>query len=241
MNQYKSVAIIPARGGSKRIPRKNIRDFLGFPIIKYSIDAAIKSGIFDEIMVSTEDREIAVIAEEFGAKIPFYRSSETAGGKATLVEMLLEVIKEYEKIGKHFDYACVILSTAPFVTADVLKASCDILIKSKADGVVPVVQFGYPIQRAFQIEDDRLSMVWPENILKFSQELKPTYHDSGQFYWLDVKKFKEQKKFFPNDARPYILPETRVQDIDTEEDWKLAEMKYNLITNDKKLNERKDK
>ena len=241
MNQHKCIAVIPARGGSKRIPRKNIKEFMGFPIIKYSIEAAIKSDLFDEIMVSTEDSEIAAIAEGFGAKIPFYRSNEAAGGESTLVEMLTEVLGKYRKIGENFDYVCVILSTAPFITAEVLRSSYEVLVKNKADGVVPVVQFGYPIQRAFKIEDNRLSMVWPENILKFSQELDLTYHDSGQFYWLDVRKFIEQKKFFPDFTCPYVLPETHVQDIDTEEDWKLAEMKYNLIIKEKKLNERKDK
>lgn len=225
----KVLAVVPARGGSRRIPRKNVKEFLGSPIIKYSIDAAKDAGIFDEVMVSTEDREIAKIAEGLGAKIPFFRSEKTADSKANLVDVLLEVLNEYEKLGQKFDYVCFILSTAPFVTPKRIKESFEILKKNGVDGVIPVVQFGYPIQRAFKIENDRLSMMWPENILKHSQDLMPTYHDSGQFYWLNVKSFKKQKKFFPNNAYACILPESEVQDIDTEEDWKIAEMKFKIL------------
>jgi len=225
----KVLAVIPARGGSKRIPRKNIKIFCGKPIIQYSIEAAENSGIFDEIMVSTEDEEIASISKSLGGKVPFLRSAVTADSKANHVDVLAEVIEEYEKRGMMFDSVCFILSTAPFVTPERIKQAYQVLTETKADGVIPVVQFGYPIQRALSIKDNQLTMIWPENILKHSQDLQPSYHDSGQFYWLDVKSFKKQKKFFPKNAASLILPESEVQDIDTEEDWKIAEMKYKIL------------
>jgi pseudaminic acid cytidylyltransferase len=223
------LAVIPARGGSKRIPRKNIKNFLGRPIMGYSIDAAKKSGVFEEVMVSTEDKEIAKIAEKLGASVPFMRSEKTAGSKASLADVLLEVLDEYEKRGKKFEYVCFILSTAPFVTAKRIKEGFELLKKTKSDEVIPVVQFSFPIQRAFKVLDNRVKMIWPKNMFKHSQDLMPTYHDSGQYYWLKIESFKKQKKFFLAKATPLILPESEVQDIDTDEDWKIAEMKFKIL------------
>ena len=226
-----SLGIITARGGSKRIPRKNIKHFLGHPIIKYSIDAAVNSGCFDVIMVSTDDREIAAIAEQFGAVVPFYRSEATSDDLASTPDVIEEVLAEYEKGGNRFRYCCCIYPTAPFVTPDRLKYGLHILRSAEADAVMPVVRFSYPIQRALKIDDERLSMIWPENLLARSQDLAPAYHDAGQFYWFKVDSFMKQKRLFMDYTIPIETPESEVQDIDNEDDWKMAEMKYRILNN----------
>lgn len=223
------IAIIPARGGSKRIPKKNIRDFLGHPIIKYSIEAAVHSHCFDEIMVSTEDKEIAEKAELFGVAIPFYRSSASAHDSATTADVIEEVLREYGKRNKHFQFCCCIYPAAPFVTTDHLMQSYALLKETESDSVVPVVRFGHPIQRALKIEGGRLSMIQPENLTIRTQDLTPTYHDAGQFYWLRVESFLRQKKLIMDYTVPFMMPESEVQDIDNEEDWKTAEIKYEIL------------
>jgi N-acylneuraminate cytidylyltransferase len=225
------LAIIPARGSSKRIPRKNIKLFINQPIIKYSIDAALKSGCFDEVMVSTEDQEVVQVAQLCGAKVPFLRSEKTADDYASLVDVIEEVLLEYQSRGHNFEYFCCILATAPFVTPDQLIRSFDLLKKPSADSVIPVVRFSYPIQRALKIDDGRLNMFWPENYSKRSQDLVPAYYDAGQFYWMRVDKFLEQKKIFANNSIPFEISEAVAQDIDTFEDWKIAEIKYKTIHN----------
>ncbi len=227
----KSLAIIPARGGSKRIPRKNIKDFCGQPIIKYSIDAALKSGCFNEVMVSTEDKEIAKIASLAGAKIPFLRSTKTSDDYAMLADVIEEVILKYRERGKDFDYCCCILATAPFVSSGRLIKGFDLLVKTEADSVIPVVRFGYPIQRALKIYNSQLKMFWPENYNVRSQDLIPAYHDSGQFYWMQIESFLHQKKLFAQNTIPFEIPESEVQDIDTLEDWKIGELKYKVFKN----------
>jgi N-acylneuraminate cytidylyltransferase len=224
-----NIAIIPARGGSKRIPRKNIKDFLGKPIIAYSIEAALNSKLFDEVMVSTDDNEIVEISKKFGATIPFLRSEKTADDYSTTADVLTEVLKEYKKLGKVFDYLCCIYPAAPFVTSTKLNDSFDLLIKSSADLVIPVVKFSYPVQRSLMIEYDKLKYVWPENQNKRSQDIEPMYHDAGQFYWTKTEAFLKNKSLLSDNTIPYIVPETEVQDIDNKEDWKLTEMKYLLI------------
>lgn len=226
----KNVAIITARGGSKRIPRKNIKDFLGKPIIAYSIFAAIESGCFEEVMVSTDDHEIADVARNFGAEIPFLRSDETSNDFATTADVLFEVLNDYNRMGKSFDYACCIYPTAPFVTPEKLKQGNELLLNTGSESVFPVARFGYPIQRAVQIENNHLSMIWPEHMNSRSQDLQPAYHDTGQFYWFAVAPFMRSKKLFTDHSAPIIVPETEVQDIDNEDDWKIAEMKYRLLT-----------
>jgi pseudaminic acid cytidylyltransferase len=229
--QNGSLGIITARGGSKRIPRKNIRHFLGHPIIKYSIDAAVNSGCFDVIMVSTDDKEIAAIAEGLGAAVPFYRSEATSDDLASTADVLEEVILEYKERGKNFRYCCCIYPTAPFVTQYRLKDGLRILQSTEADSVMPVVRFSYPIQRALKIEDGHLSMIWPINVNARSQDLLPAYHDAGQFYWFKVDSFIKQKRLYMDHTVPIEVPESEVQDIDNEEDWKIAEMKYGIINN----------
>lgn len=225
-----SIAIITARGGSKRIPRKNIKPFLGKPIILYSIEAALKSGVFDEVMVSTDDEEIAEIAKNAGAKVPFYRSEATSNDYATTADVLLEVLSEYEKMGKQFDEMCCIYPTAPFLTADAIKEAMTSLREKQADSVLPVVRFSFPPQRCVVMNGDFVEPKWPECMPMRSQDLEPMYHDCGQFYCVNVKRFLEEKKMVMSKTVPYIQSEENVQDIDTMEDWKIAEMKYKILT-----------
>ena len=222
------LAIIPARGGSKRIPKKNIKNFLSQPIIKYSIDAAINSSCFKEIMVSTDDKEIAEISISGGAKVPFLRSMQTSNDFATTADVLEEVFTEYKKRGVNFDYCCCIYPTAPFISGQRIIEGFNLLETSDADSVVPVVCFAYPIQRAFKIENGYLSMIWPENLKKRSQDFIPTYHDCGQFYWMRVERFLKNHSVFTNNSLAMILSEKEVEDIDNEEDWERAEMKFRI-------------
>lgn len=224
-----SVAIITARGGSKRIPRKNIKNFCGQPIIKYSIDAARESGCFDEVMVSTDDIEIANIAKQFGATVPFFRTENTSNDYATTADVIEEVLLEYKKFGKNFDYACCIYPTAPFISAQKLKETYDLLVNKKVDSVIPVVKYSFPIQRALKIENMLLKFIWPENLNKRSQDLESSYHDCGQFYFLKTSSFLKSKKLFSENTIPFEMLASEVQDIDNEEDWMIAEMKYKLL------------
>ena len=226
-----NIAIIPARGGSKRIPRKNIKPFLGKPIIAYSIEAAQQTGLFTEIMVSTDDAEIAQIAKQYGAQVPFFRSPETANDYANIGDVVEEVLITYEKKGITFDNVCCLLATAPFINANRIKEAYDLMFSRLFEAVFPIVRFSYPIQRALKLSNGKVSMFQPENFAKRSQDLEPAYHDSGQFYWMRVSEFMKQKRFFAQNAGAIILPESEVQDIDTEEDWKIAEMKYRILKN----------
>ena len=225
------LAIITARGGSKRIPKKNIKEFCGKPIIAYSIEAALNSGIFDEVMVSTDSKEIADIAIQYGAKVPFMRSEDNSNDFATTNDVLCEVVNDYkEKKGKVFDFVCCLYPTAPFVTATKLKETFDILKASMADQVVPVVKFSFPPQRCFVIDEvGDMKYKWPENQSKRSQDLEPYYHDAGQFYFYDAKVFYEAKVPVDFKTKAYILSDLEVQDIDNMEDWQIAEIKYKLM------------
>ncbi len=224
-----SVAIITARGGSKRIPHKNIKPFLGKPIIVYSIEAAKAAGCFDEIMVSTDDAEIAEIAKSYGAVVPFMRSAENSDDFSTTRDVVREVLKQYKEVGREFDYACCIYPTAPFITAERLKESMQLLEEKQADSVLPVVQFSFPPQRCVVLQDGRAVFKWPEHMLTRSQDLEPFYHDCGQYYCLNTKAFGEQGVLFMKNTYPVILDEMEVQDIDNETDWKLAELKFQLL------------
>lgn len=227
----KNIAIITARGGSKRIPRKNIKEFCGRPIIKYSIDAALNSKLFDEIMVSTDDEEIAQTALVFGAKVPFIRSSRTSDDYATTADVIMEVLTEYKKLDIEFDYACCLYPTAPFVTGQNLKNAMQKLICTNADSVIPVVSFSFPPQRGLVIEDDKLKMKWPDFQNSRSQDLEKIYHDCGQFYCFKTSSFENSRILVMDNTLPFVLSEMQVQDIDSEEDWKLAELKYKLYNN----------
>ncbi len=224
-----NIAIITARGGSKRIPKKNIKNFCGKPIIAYSIEAALNSGVYSEVMVSTDSEEIAEIARSYGASIPFMRSEKTSDDYATTRDVLMEVLSEYEKLGKSFDNMTCIYPTAPFITAEKLKESMELFIDSHGSLLIPVVQFSYPPQRAYIIEDNKLHLKWEENRYTRSQDLEPFYHEAGQFYTYNISDYLAADGTIRENIVPYILPESEVQDIDTEEDWKMAEMKYRLM------------
>ena len=224
-----TLAMITARGGSKRIPRKNIKDFNGKPIMAYSIEAAINSGVFDEVMVSTDDEEIADIARKYGAKVPFMRSEKTSNDFATTVDVIEEVIDTYHEKGQDFEIFTCIYPTAPFITSDRLKKAVEELEYSDADSLIPVVRFSYPPQRAMEVRDGRLVFRQPENLAKRSQDLEPHFHDAGQFYVVRTESFKKNRGIMVGDILPMELSELEVQDIDNEVDWKLAELKYNLI------------
>ena len=227
------LAIITARGGSKRIPKKNIREFCGKPILAYSIEAALGSGLFDHVMVSTDDEEIAQIARKYGAEVPFFRSEATSGDFATTNDVLAEVLTEYEKRGMHFDIACCIYPTAPFVTAQKLTNAVEQLEASDADTLIPVVSFSYPPQRAMVVEQGRLVFKYPEYLDSRSQDLQPHYHDVGQFYVFRTDRFAVNQKLMVGNILPLVVSELEVQDIDNLTDWKIAEMKYRLMTEEK--------
>ena len=228
-----AVAIITARGGSKRIPRKNVKEFLGKPILLYSIEAALNSGIFEEVMVSTEDEEIARLAREAGASVPFMRGEENANDFATTTDVLLEVLDAYEKQGRHFEFGCCIYPTAPFVTAQKLNDSMTKLEQSDADTLIPVVPFSFPPQRGMVIREDKLQFVQPEHALTRSQDLEHWYHDAGQFYCFRTENFKRNKILTVGKVLPLVVSELEVQDIDTISDWKIAEMKYEAMVEKK--------
>jgi N-acylneuraminate cytidylyltransferase len=225
----KNIAIIPARGGSKRIPGKNSKEFLGKPIIAYSIELALKSRLFDEVMVSTDDEEIALIAMQYGANVPFVRSKENAGDFATLTDVIVEVIDRYKSDGKLFENICCILPTSPLTSGKRLREAYDKFIRENLESVLAVVAFSYPILRALEFDDNKkLKMIWPEHLTTRSQDLKPTYHDSGSFYWVKTDALLGQKTLFCKNGGAIVLTEMEVQDIDNELDWKLAELKYHL-------------
>lgn len=224
----KAVAMITARGGSKRIPRKNIKEFCGKPIIAYSIEAAIESDVFTEVMVSTDDEEIAKIAREFGAKVPFMRSDETAGDYASTDDVIYEVLESYRKLGIEYDTFCCIYPTAPFVTKEKLKQAMDLL--NTAESVMPVVAFSYPPQRGIILnEAGEVRRKYPEYLTTRSQDLEKMYHDCGQFYACRTEAFLRDKTTDVENLVPMIMDEMEVQDIDTLEDWKLAETKFKMM------------
>jgi pseudaminic acid cytidylyltransferase len=224
-----TLAIITARGGSKRIPRKNIKDFLGKPIIAYSIETALQSGLFDEVMVSTDDVEIAEIAIKFGAKVPFFRSETTANDFATTADVLKEVLAKYDQLGQTFTYACCLYPTAPFITETLLRNAHNLLVGRDLDCIFPVQKFGFPVQRALVLANDKLAWLQPENALVRSQDLQPTFHDAGQFYFFKVAPFLQSGKLLTENTSGIEISEIEAQDIDNETDWTLAELKYQLI------------
>lgn len=231
---HSSIAIITARGGSKRIPRKNIKPFCGKPIIAYSIEAALQSGLFEEVMVSTDDEEIARTARECGAKVPFMRSSESAGDYASTDDVLLEVLTAYQEQGRVFDTFCCLYPTAPFVTARKLQTAMGLL--EKADSVMPVVAFSFPPQRCVVInEAGELRMKWPEHAKTRSQDLEPYYHDCGQFYCCRTEPFLQYGTTDLPRMIPMIMSELEVQDIDNQDDWAIAELKYQRMLAKKEI------
>jgi len=222
----KNLCIIPARGGSKRIPRKNIKNFLGKPIIAYSIETAIESGLFQEVMVSTDDKEIAAIAHEYGAKVPFMRSAANSDDHATTMDVIEEVVAEYKKRRLRYDFICCVYPTAPLMKVEHLEGGYQQLRSASVNAVFPAVAFSYPIWRGVvKKENDKVEMLFPEHVDSRSQDLPVVYHDAGQWYWL--RSSTVGQSLFDN-AALYELNEEEVQDIDTLSDWQLAELKFKM-------------
>ncbi len=224
-----SIAIIPARGGSKRIPRKNIRPFLGKPIIAYVIEAALASGLFEEVMVSTDDAEIAAVTEQYGASVPFFRSVKNADDYASTIDVLLEVLDSYAAGNRRFSHVCCLYPTAPFVTVDLLKRAFQALTDKQADIMYPLQRFDFPIQRAFFLRDGLIQWADPDNYPKRSQDLEPAYHDAGQFYWFDAQALMTHRNLQQLRAGGIEIDQMQAHDIDTETDWQVAEFKYRLL------------
>ena len=225
----KKIAIITARGGSKRIPKKNIKEFCGKPIIVYSIEAALQSLLFDEVMVSTDDDEIKDIALQNGAKVPFMRSQKASDDYATTMDVLCEVVEQYRKLGITFSTICCIYPTAPFVTGEKLICAYEKLVTENADVVFPVVPFSFPPQRANVIKNGLLEYINPEMQFKRSQDLEKWYHDVGQYYIYDSRCFYGKIPGTVKTMVPIVVSELEAQDIDNEMDWQLAELKYKLV------------
>ena len=221
------LCIIPARGGSKRIPRKNIKDFLGKPIIAYSIAAARESGLFDEVMVSTDDEEIAGVARAYGAEVPFLRSQRASSDTAGTLEALVEVIDRYGERGSRPELVCCIYPAAPFVTSDLLREAYHLFTTRRFDCVFPVLRYGFPVQRSVTLDgDQRMRLRYPEHRATRSQDLEPTYHDTGMFYWFRPAPVLAAGTLWTSNTGCVEIAELAAQDIDTPADWQLAEFKF---------------
>ncbi len=225
-----NIAIIPARGGSKRLPNKNIKRFLGKPIIAYSIEVALSSGLFDQVVVTTDSDEIARISRQYGAVTPFSRPHELSGDQIDTAPVIVHAIEWLQNQGYKIKDACCLYATAPFIQSKYLREGREVLTTSGCSTVYSVTSFPFPVQRASKINNNGcLEMFQPEHELTRSQDLPDAYHDAGQFYWLNAKKFLKQQQLYAPDSRPIILPRHMVQDIDTLEDWVRAEYMYRAI------------
>lgn len=219
-----SVAIIPARGGSKRIPRKNIKEFCGKPMIAWSIEAARESGCFDRIVVSTDDAEIAEVATQFGAETPFMRPSSLSDDYTGTIPVIRHAVEWLSQNGATVSEACCLYATAPFVSPEDLKRGQQMLRSEACSYAFSVTSYAFPIQRAIRITSEgRVAMFSPEHFQTRSQDLEEAWHDAGQFYWGTAKAWQDEKPMFSEEALPVTLPRHRVQDIDTPEDWARAE------------------
>ncbi|WP_338560596.1 pseudaminic acid cytidylyltransferase [Acinetobacter sp. KS-LM10] len=224
------IAIIPARGGSKRIPRKNIKDFFGKPMIAWSIEAALKSNCFDRVIVSTDDREIAEIAKKYGAEVPFIRTAELSDDHVGTIPVIKQAIQWLTDNLQAPHLVCCIYATAPFVSAYDIQRGLAQLEQNNASYAFTVTSYAFPIQRAIRItEDNNVEMFLPEHFQTRSQDLEEAYHDAGQFYWGKVDAWMSEKVIFGSESTPVILPRYRVQDIDTLEDWNRAEWLFKAM------------
>ncbi len=233
----KNIAIITARGGSKRILNKNIKDFCGKPILEYSIEAALKSGVFEEVMVSTDSVEIADVARKCGAAVPFMRSEKNSDDFATTADVLLEVLKEYKSRGREFEAVCCLYPTAPFITEKKLQDANALLQQETVTSVISVTEYSFPVQRAFLVENGLVRYIDEKNAKKRSQDLSPVYHDCGQFYFVETDALIGEKTLVTKHTAPFIVSSLQVQDIDTLTDWKLAELKFALMKEEDVLHE----
>jgi len=226
-----NLAVIPARGGSKRIPRKNIKTFCGKPMIAWSIEAALASGCFDQIIVSTDDAEIAEVARQYGAAVPFMRPAELSNDYAGTIPVIRHAVEWLEANGEAPDNVCCLYATAPFVQPEDLRRGLDRLLAEGCDYAFSVTSYPFPIQRAIKITDNnRVEMFQPEHFHTRSQDLEEAYHDAGQFYWGTPSAWRAERPLFAEGSVPVLLPRHRVQDIDTEDDWVRAELMFDALS-----------
>lgn len=223
-----NIAIITARGGSKRIPKKNIKNFMGKPMIAYAIEAALKSRIFDEIMVSTDCSEIAEISKRYGANVPFLRSEKTSGDFATTYDALEEVISKYKKNGKEFENICCIYPCVPFLKAESLTNAFNKMEEVNANAILPVCKYPVPIEWAMKLKNGYLLPNDREAQTMRSQDIEPKYFDAGMFYFCKIESMSEYKCLIPDKTLGFVIDESQCQDIDTEEDWEMAEIKFKI-------------
>ncbi|MGX9728042.1 MAG: pseudaminic acid cytidylyltransferase [Candidatus Electronema sp. VV] len=227
-------SVIPARGGSKRIPRKNVKDFFGKPMIAWSINTALESGCFERVIVSTDDEEIATIARQFGAEVPFMRPAELSDDFTETTAVIKHAVQWLQANHSEPDYVCCIYATAPFISADALRQGLNTIQQRKADYAFSVTSYAFPIQRAVKIQQNgTVQMLFPEHFNSRSQDLEETYHDAGQFYWGTKEAWLIEKRIFSSSSYPVLLPRHLVQDIDTQEDWTRAELMFNAIRGNK--------
>lgn len=227
----KNLCIIPARGGSKRIPRKNIKDFFGKPIIAYAIEAALESDLFEEVMVSTDDEEIAAISRKWGASIPFMRSQNTSNDYANTYDVLEEVIADYQKSQKIFDHVLCLYPCTPLVNSEKIIESYNQLLSYDCTTILTIMSYSFPIQRALKKSGIEVSYFYPEFENSRSQDLEKSYHDAGQFYWMKIDSLLTEKKILMKKTGFLTLSELEAQDVDTLMDWELLKMKYQLKIN----------
>jgi N-acylneuraminate cytidylyltransferase len=229
----KTVAIIPARGGSKRIPRKNIKPFAGLPMIAHSIKAALQADVFDRVIVSTDSDEIMEVAKQYGAEAPFRRPAELADDFTATDAVIKHALDWLAANDCPVNYFCCIYPTAPFLRAEYIRKGFELLQSQQASTAFSVTSFPYTIFRGLKInERGRVEMFWPENFTKRSQDLPEAFHDAGQFYWGDAEKYLSEKQLFTSDSVPVVLPRQLVQDIDTPEDWEVAEIMFKTLQAD---------
>ena len=225
-----NIAVIPARGGSKRIPRKNIKEFCGKPMIAWSIEVAQKSNCFERIIVSTDDDEIATVALGCGAEVPFSRPEALSDDYVGTTAVVSHAVKWLIEHGEQLENVCCLYATAPFVRSTDLQRGLEILQEQECDYVFSVTSFAFPIQRAIRItQEQRVEMFQPEHFMTRSQDLEEAYHDAGQFYWGTTQAWLDEKPLFSNQSAPVFLPRHRVQDIDTQEDWLCAEWLFRSL------------
>lgn len=225
----RTVAIVPARGGSKRIPRKNIKDFLGKPMIAYALDALLDSRLFDHIIVSTDDDEIADVSRRHGAEVPFRRPGNLSDDRASTDVVLMHAVSECRRLFGPLRLGCCVYPTSPFLTVEDLAAGRELLLTHKATSSFPVVRYDFPIEQALVLEGARARPTWPEKLAANSQDLAVHYHDAGMFYWFDVAKYVQAGELFCHDNVVFVIGADRCQDINTPEDWASAELKYRIV------------
>ncbi len=225
----KPIAIITARGGSKRIPRKNIKKFIGKPIIAYSIQACLDSGLFSQVIVSTDDAEIAKISKKYGAEVPFMSSKKNSDDHAGTEEVVMEVLTKLNQSNNGSDRYCVIYPTAPMLSKELLKRTYKEFVQKNSDALFTIAKFDYPVQRSLKLKNNLISFWMPKHEKSRSQDLQPHYHDVGQLYWIKTASFLKQKKLFMKKTFGHVIPGELVQDIDTPEDWKAAELKMKIL------------